>query len=604
MSALPSAIIESIDLDVIRSFLELTPDAMVVVADDGNIALANSQAEILFAYSAKEMVGQSIEMLIPRRFREQHRHDRREFAINSQIRPMGTGLAICGRRKDGIEIPCDVSLRNIRTPQGIFSVTTVRAVPECNDFEEIIRQTEENFRPLLEMTNAIPWRADAKTWQFTYVGPQVKDILGYGQRQWYEKDFWPDAIHPEDREYAMKYCEEASKTRDRYEFEYRMIAADGHVVCLLDIVSVSKTDGVPVTLQGFMIDVSDRRKGETVLRKAISESQQQKKQLEQENAYLRQNIKIRFNYDEIIGDSKALAETLKSIEQVATTNSTVLIQGETGTGKELVARAIHNNSQRRERAMVTVNCSALPASLIESELFGREKGAYTGALTRQTGRFELADGSTIFLDEIGDLSTEVQTKLLRVLQDGEFQRLGDSKTKKVDVRVIAATNHQLDKRVRDGEFREDLYYRLNVFPINVPPLRDRLDDIPRLVWAFIREFETEMGKTIEVVSPETMEAFQQHDWPGNVRELKNSIERAIIVSEGPILQVDIMDFRRDSKHKDNLRSLHEVEHDHIESVLDSTQWRVRGVGGAAAILALKPTTLEARMKKLGITRPA
>jgi transcriptional regulator with GAF, ATPase, and Fis domain len=225
-------------------------------------------------------------------------------------------------------------------------------------------------------------------------------------------------------------------------------------------------------------------------------------------------------------------------------------------------------------------------------------------MTRQAGRFELADGSTIFLDEIGDLSTEVQTKLLRVLQDGEFQRLGDSKTKKVDVRVIAATNQQLDNLVRDGEFREDLYYRLNVFPINVPPLRDRIDDIPQLVWAFIREFEAEMGKKIEFVSPETMEAFQQHDWPGNVRELKNSIERAIIWSDGSILQFDNMDLRRNSKYKDKLRSLNEVEHDHIESVLDSTRWRIRGVGGAAEILALKPTTLEARMKKLGITRPA
>lgn len=604
MSALPSAIIESIDLDVIRSFLEFTPDAMVVVADDGNIALANSQAEILFAYSAKEMVGQSIEMLMPRRFREQHRHDRREFAAKPQIRPMGMGLAICARRKDATEIPCDVSLRNIRTRQGIFSVATVRAVPECNDFEEIIRQTEENFRPLLEMTNAIPWRADAKTLQFTYVGPQVKDILGYGQRQWYEKDFWPDHIHPEDRQYAMKFCEEASKTRDRYEFEYRMIAADGHVVCFLDVVSVSRTDGIPVTLQGFMIEVTERRKKETVLHKAISESQQLKNQLEQENAVLRQNIKTRFNYDEIIGDSKALGETLKGVAQVAKTNSTVLIQGETGTGKELIARAIHNNSQRRDRAMVTVNCSALPTALVEAELFGREKGAYTGAITRQTGRFELADGSTIFLDEIGDLSIEVQTKLLRVLQNGEFQRLGGSKTTTVDVRIIAATNQHLDERVRDGEFREDLYYRLNVFPITVPPLRDRLEDIPQLVWAFIREFEAEMGKTIDVVSPETMEAFQQHAWPGNVRELRNRIERAIIMCEGPILQADIMDQRHDSKYKDKLRSLHEVEHDYIESVLDSTQWRVRGVGGAATILALKPTTLEARMKKLGITRPA
>ncbi len=604
MSASPSVIIESIDLAVVRSFLEFTPDAMVVVADDGNIVLANSQAEILFAYSAKEMVGQSIEMLIPRRFRKEHRRNRGEFAINSQIRPMETGLPICGRRKDGTEFPCDVSLRNIRTPQGIFSVATVRAAQDCNYFEEKIRQTEENFRPLVEMTNAIPWRADAITWQFTYVGPQTKEILGYDQRQWYENDFWPDHIHPEDRDYAMRLCEEASKTRDRYEFEYRMITADGSVVCLLDIVSVSKTDGVPVTLQGFMIDVTDRREGETVLRKAIYESQRLKKQLERENAYLRQNIKIRFNCDEIIGKSKALRETLKSVQQVARTNSTVLIQGETGTGKELIARAIHNNSQRHERAMITVNCSALPESLIEAELFGREKGAYTGAMTKQVGRFELADGSTIFLDEIGDLSTGVQTKLLRVLEDGEFQRLGDSKTKTVDVRVIAATNHQLENRVRDGEFREDLYYRLNIFPINVPPLRDRIDDIPQLVWAFIREFEAEMGKKIEAVSPETMEAFQQHDWPGNVRELKNSIERAIIVSEGPILRAEKMGYRRDSKYEDNLRSLNEVEHDYIESVLDSTQWRVRGVGGAAEILALKPTTLEARMKKMGITRPA
>ena len=603
MSALPSAKIKSIDLDLVRGFLEFTPDAMFVIADDGKIAFANSQTEILFAYSEDEMVGQSIETLIPQCFREQHRHNRREFATNSQIRPMGTGRAICGRRKDGTKVPCDISLRNIRTQQGMFTVATVRAVMERNDSEEIIRQAEENFRPLIEMTNAIPWRADAKTWQFTYVGPQSKEILGYDQRQWYEDGFWPAHIHPEDRDYALRLCEEASKTRDRYEFEYRMIAADGRVVCILDIVSVSKTDGIPVSLQGFMIDVTDRRKEETVLRAAVNESQRQKKLLEQENAYLRQNIKIRFHHDEIIGDSKALGETLKGIQQVAGTNSTVLIQGETGTGKELIARAIHNNSQRRERAMVTINCSALPSTLIEAELFGREKGAYTGAMTRQTGRFELADGSTIFLDEIGDLSTEVQTKLLRVLQNGEFERLGGSKTETVDVRVIAATNQQLEERINDGEFREDLYYRLNVFPIFVPPLRDRTDDIPQLVWAFIREFELEMGKKIEVVSPETMEAFKRHDWPGNVRELKNSIERALIVSEGPMLQAHLTDLRHGPKYTENMRSIEEVDRDHIESVLASTQWRVRGARGAAAILALKPTTLEARMKKLGISRP-
>ncbi len=256
--------------------------------------------------------------------------------------------------------------------------------------------------------------------------------------------------------------------------------------------------------------------------------------------------------------------------------------------------------------MITVNCAALPASLIEAELFGREKGSYTGAMNSQPGRFELYDYSTIFLDEIGVLSTELQTKLLRVLQNGEFQRLGSSKTQMVDVRVIAATNCQLENRVRDGEFREDLYYRLNIFPINVPPLRDRTDDIPQLVWAFIHEFQATTGKQVSVVSPATMEAFQQHDWPGNVRELRNIIERFMIMSEGPILQ-GMKDHQRGlkvNKSEETLESLGVVERNHIEAVLKSTQWRVRGVGGASEILGLKPTTLEARMRKLGISRPA
>jgi transcriptional regulator with GAF, ATPase, and Fis domain len=254
--------------------------------------------------------------------------------------------------------------------------------------------------------------------------------------------------------------------------------------------------------------------------------------------------------------------------------------------------------------MITINCAALPESLIEAELFGREKGAYTGAINSQIGRFELAHGSTLFLDEIGDLSGELQTKLLRVIEVGEFERLGSSKTRKTDARLIAATNRKIEDCVRDGTFRQDLYYRLNVFPIIVPPLRDRLEDIPQLVWAFIREFEADIGKRIEGVSSETMLALQQYDWPGNVRELKNTIERALIVNEGSILRPDAIVLSRVSDRKDTLRSLGDVERDHIEFVLDFTGWRVRGVGGASEILALKPTTLEARMKKMGITRPA
>ena len=237
--------------------------------------------------------------------------------------------------------------------------------------------------------------------------------------------------------------------------------------------------------------------------------------------YLRHEVKLKYNYDEIIGRSAAIRRVLREVEQVANTESTVLLIGETGTGKELVARAIHNRSPRHERPMVTVNCAALPATLIESELFGREEGAYTGALSRQIGRFELADGSTLFLDEVGELPLETQVKLLRVLQTGEFERLGSTETRKVNVRIVAATNRNLEQRIRERAFREDLYYRLNVFPIRVPPLRERLDDIPLLVQSFVQEFGRTMKKSIESIPRSTLDSLQQHHWPGNIRELRN-----------------------------------------------------------------------------------
>ena len=306
------------------------------------------------------------------------------------------------------------------------------------------------------------------------------------------------------------------------------------------------------------------------------------------------------NREDIIGDSAALRATLTRARQVAPTDSTVLITGETGTGKELLARAIHRDSKRCRKAMVKVNCAALPSSLVEAELFGREKGAYTGAMTRELGRFEIADGSTIFLDEIGELPLELQAKLLRVLQDGEFERLGSAKTLKVDVRVIAATNRDLVKAVEGGKFREDLFYRLSVFPIEVPSLRERRDDIPKLVWGFIQEFSRSMGKTIDTVPEETMDQLTSHDWPGNVREVRNIIERAMIVSEGPVLDVELP--TRDRAPRRVSKRLQDVEREHIEAVARSTGWRIRGHRGAAEILGLKPTTLESRMKRLGISR--
>jgi transcriptional regulator with GAF, ATPase, and Fis domain len=343
-----------------------------------------------------------------------------------------------------------------------------------------------------------------------------------------------------------------------------------------------------------------RKRGEEALGKAFAEIERLRKQLHMENLYLREEIKLEHEHTGIVGRSDVIKGILKQVEQVANTGSTVLIQGETGTGKELIARAIHDLSPRRERALVKVNCAALPSTLIESELFGREKGAFTGALSTQTGRFEVADGSTIFLDEVGELSLEVQAKLLRVLQEGEFERLGSSRTTRVDVRVIAATNRDLEEAVRQGAFRSDLYYRLNVFPVLVPPLREHPEDIPPLVWHFLRELGERMGKRVDTIPKRSMEAMTAYPWPGNVRELMNVVERAMILEKGSVLHVELGGPAASTDPATT--NLTEIERNHMLKVLAMTGWRIRGKDGAAELLGLKPTTLHSRMKKLGIKR--
>jgi len=343
-----------------------------------------------------------------------------------------------------------------------------------------------------------------------------------------------------------------------------------------------------------------RTDAEISLKDRYEEIKQLKKRIEQENIHLRKEIEILYSHDEIVGKSRAIKNVLSQAEQVAEQETSVLVLGETGTGKELLARAIHNISPRKERAMITVNCAALPATLIEGELFGREKGAYTGALTKQAGRFELADKSTVFLDEIGDLPLEMQVKLLRVLQEGKFERLGSNKTITVDVRVIAATNHDLEQAVREGRFRKDLFYRLSVFPITVPPLRDRAEDIPMLVWTFVKDFGKRMGKTVESIPNKTMDKLISYTWPGNVRELRNVIERAMILHSGQTLHIEKI--QAENQEIDQPTSLEEVERNHIRSVLAKTNWKVSGKNGAAEALGLKESTLRARMGKLGIKR--
>jgi transcriptional regulator with GAF, ATPase, and Fis domain len=350
----------------------------------------------------------------------------------------------------------------------------------------------------------------------------------------------------------------------------------------------------------IITDVAAQNETMDMLRKAFVEIKKLKEELQTENRYLLEKVKLLHAHENFVGNSEAIRGVLKQVEQVAGTDSTVLIQGETGTGKELLADAIHSLSPRKERLLVKVNCAALPPTLIESELFGREKGAFTGSHARQMGRFELADGGTLFLDEISEMPLELQIKLLRVLQDGEFERLGCPKTIKVNVRLIAATNRDLNQYVREGRFREDLFYRLNIFPLFVPPLRERKEDILPLVWSFIQEFGTRMGKRIESITHKSIETLQNYGWPGNVRELRNVIERAMIMTTGPVLRIEMP--RSIEAINGRPETLEEIESRHIIDVLNSRGWRVSGKGGAAEILGLNPKTLESRMKKLGIQR--
>jgi transcriptional regulator with GAF, ATPase, and Fis domain len=347
-----------------------------------------------------------------------------------------------------------------------------------------------------------------------------------------------------------------------------------------------------------------RKQAETELRQALEEVDRLTVLLRAENLYLQEEIASTLGFDDIVGESAPIRLTLAKIEHVAVTDASVLLLGETGTGKELLARAIHNRSPRKDRPMVKVNLAALPASLIESELFGHVKGAYTGAVADKIGRFELADGGTLFLDEIGELNSDLQTKLLRVLQEGEFERIGSSKTVRVDVRVVAATNRDLHQAMEQEKFRPDLYYRLAVFPIEIPPLRLRRDDIPLLVWHLISKKQKRLGKTITIVPKSTMNFLVNYDWPGNIRELENVVERAMILTSGSTLMLEgFVQSTPMKKSANPVASPPEVTRSEILNVLEACQWKIKGSGHAAERLGLKPSTLRYRMKVLGIKRP-
>jgi PAS domain S-box-containing protein len=629
---------------------ESLPSGILVVDSTGVIAHANERVERQFGYTRDELIGQSVDSLLPHSLRDAHAVLRHGYLTMPEARPMGSGRKLVGRRRDGSEFPVEIGLNPISTPQGVFVLAIVvditprgqaerlasLAIEEQLEFERLVAELSAKFINLPvdsvddEMREAFRRIGEALNldrctffriqpdgiavspvgWQRAGIPPAPAPVRITEQFPWVRDTVLAGEL------LCFSNVDEIPSELDRA--GYRSTGTKSSVTVPLSVAgrvvgavgfNMLREERVwsPDVLHRLRVfatafgNVLARRESDEALQKALKEVERLRDRLEAENVYLRAEARERLGAGPIVGQGAAIRAVLAQVQQVAVTDSTVLLLGETGTGKELVATQIHEGSTRRARTMVRVNCAAIPATLLESELFGREKGAFTGALARQVGRFELANHSTIFLDEIGDLPADVQVKLLRVLEERQIERLGSPKPIHVDVRIVAATHRNLGQRIAEGSFREDLFYRLNVFPIEVPPLRERVDDIPLLVLRFVEEFSKVFGKRIDAIPRENMVALQHYSWPGNIRELRNVVERAMIVATGPRLTIALPAHSASARQRSD--NLAEVEKEHIKSVLESTGWRIRGTGGAAERLGLQPTTLETRLAKLGLRRP-
>ena len=477
--------------------------------------------------------------------------------------------------------------------------------------ESGLRDAEQRYRTVAEFTHDWEyWGRPDET--FAYVSPSCLRVTGYPAEDFYRRPaLLNEIVLPEDRPRWLEHSRIAlSETKATPPLEIRIVRADGEVRWIDHACTpVTGEDGRPAGLRGSNRDITDKKRSEEALRQALAEIQRLRERLEADNTYLREQVEPEPGFEGIVGRSDALRYVLAKVQQVAPATTTVLLQGETGVGKDLVAHALHSLSPRRARPLVKLNCAALPPTLVETELFGHEKGAFTGAVAQRKGRFEIADGSTLFLDEVGELPLELQAKLLRVIQDGELERVGGTATLKVDVRLVAATNRRLDEEVKAGRFRQDLWYRLNVFPITVPPLRQRPEDVPFLARHFVEKHCRRLGRPVLEISVGTLDDLKGHAWPGNVRELESVIERAVLSSPGPTLRLaDSASARRGALRpalpgRPDTRTLEENERDHIVATLERTSWRIAGAGGAADLLAINPSTLRSRIQKLGIVRP-
>jgi len=621
--------------------LDAVDQAVVAIDMEGRIISWNRFAEALYGWPAGEVKGRNITDVTPV---EGPPAETAEMLSRWQRGERWTGECLIKHRNGSVlpilvtdspisngrerligSVRVSIDITELKRAEEVFEqrvAKRTRQLTDANDelrkeiydrerVEVELRESEQRFHNLADTAPVMIWMCGtdklckyvSQRW-LEFTGRTIDQELGNG---------WAERIHPDDYEGFFEYGR-AFDARRSFRQKYRMKRHDGEYRWILDTgVPHFAPDGEFLGYIGSCLDITERIDAEAALEKALSEVQRLKDQLYAENIYLQEEIMVAHNFGEIIGRSESLQRALRQAEQVAPLDTTVLLLGETGTGKELLAHAIHSLHPRNQHPLVKVNCATLPAQLIESELFGHERGSFTGALARRVGRFEIANGGTIFLDEIGELPLDLQAKLLRVLQEGEFERVGSSNTIKVDVRVIAATNRNLEEAVRNGSFRSDLYYRLNIFPIKVPALRERREDIQTLVKHFVNQLGKKLGKRIDSIPQETMEALQNYDWPGNIRELRNVIERAAIVTQGN--QLTLVDRLENQPQFTELprsvpavtspetATLDEHQRQLILRTMERTYWRVEGPVGAAALLGMHPNTLRSRMKRLGITKP-
>ena len=579
---------------IFEGLFAAAPDAILVVDASGRITLANPQVERLFGYTNAELLGNRVEILIPERFREVHPEHRNRFSNEPRMRPMGAGLELYGRRKDGTEFPVDIMLSPIDRPEGQVVLTVIRDVTDQKRAQKAMRLSEDRFRSLFEFSPDAIIVTDQEG-KIAETNGQVEKFFGYSRGELLGETvemLVPERFRHTHPAHRRNYSSQARTRPMGIGLELYGRRKDGTEFPVDIMLSPVRTDGGELVLS-VIRDLSEKKRAEEELARK-----------EREKRYLEEELNTEHRFEEIIGESVGLKKVLKQVETVAEQDVTVLILGETGTGKDLIARAIHQLSPRRERTLVKLNCAAIPTGLLESELFGHEKGAFTGAISQKIGRLELAHQGTLFLDEVGDLPLEIQPKLLRALQEKEFERLGGTRTIPVDIRLVAATNRNLEKMVTDREFRNDLYYRLRVFPISVPPLRERREDISLLVRYFVAKHAARMDRKIESIPPEIMKALTKWDWPGNIRELENFIERCVILSKGPALRAPLSELQVPDEtgvEREDV-SLEAADREHILRVLREAKGMIGGPDGAAARLGLKRTTLNSKLKKLGIKR--